>query len=179
MSFSDPDLVARVLLRDDRNAFAELVRRHQSTVRMLHRRLTGGDAALADDLAQETFLRVYRGLAQWRGDSKLSSWIYRVAYNVFASEHEKRARRATDPTAEVPVGATDEIGQDTAMLRRDLEAALLTLPVPQRSAIVLTAVHGVSNEEAALILDCPVGTVKTHIHRGKQRLREVLQHAAL
>lgn len=178
MPFSDADLVARVIAQDDRNAFAEIVRRHQSTVRLLLRRLTGRNEALADDLAQETFVRVYRGLRHWLGEAKLSSWIYRIAYNVFASHHEKEARRATDPWDEMPEPTAGSEIDDPMALRHDLERALATLSDPERAALILTGVHGVTHEEAAEILDCPVGTVKTHVYRGKMRLREVLDHAA-
>src|SRR5689334_14344277 len=82
----DTALVARVLASDDRHAFATLVRRHQSTVRGLLRRLTCGDAARADDLAQETFLRAYRGLASLRGSAKLSSWLLSIAYRTFLDD---------------------------------------------------------------------------------------------
>ena len=175
MAFEDGDLVARVVANDDRNAFAELVRRHQSHVRLLLRRLGRGDEALADDWAQETFIRIYRGLRAWRGDSKLSSWIYRVAYNVFASHHEKNERRATDPVAELPESAELHSDGGGPMLTRDVERALGQLPVAERAAVVLTCVHGATNEEAAEILECPVGTVKTHVHRARKRLREVLE----
>ena len=80
---TDAVLVARVLAGDDRHAFAELTRRHQSTVRTLLRRLTRNDHALADDLAQDTFIQVYRSLRQFRGEAKFATWIYRIAYNTF------------------------------------------------------------------------------------------------
>ena len=81
-------LVARVLVDDDHHAFAELVRHHQSTVRGLLRQLTRNDLALADDLAQETFLRVYKNLRSFRGEAKFSTWLYRIAYNVFAKTRD-------------------------------------------------------------------------------------------
>ena len=175
MPYSDADLVACVVRLDDRDAFAELVRRHQSPVRQLLRRLTGGDTSLADDLAQETFVRVYRKLGSWRGDAKFSSWLYRVTYNVFASDHAKRARRATDAVADVP-DREPRPAQDGA-LRTDLETAMMRLPAAERAALVLVCVHGLTHEEAASVLGCPVGTVKTHVHRGKMSLREMLDAA--
>src|SRR5436853_6804078 len=86
---SDAQLIARVLVQDDRHAFGELVRRHQSAVRATLRRLTGGDRALADDLAQETFLLAYRNLRSFRQEAKFSTWLYRIAYNAFLADARK------------------------------------------------------------------------------------------
>src|SRR5262244_1719780 len=86
---SDAQLIARVLVQDDRHAFGELVRRHQSTVRACLRKLTSGNAALADDLAQETFLLAYRNLKSFRQEAKFSTWLYRIAYNVFLADARK------------------------------------------------------------------------------------------
>jgi len=168
---SDADLVARVLAHDDRHAFATLVRRHQSPVRGLLRRLTSGDLAWADDLAQETFVRAWRGLRRWRGEARLSTWLHRIAFNVFASEVEKRARRATDVVADVPEAAT---GAEGVTLSRDLDRALAHLSPAERAVLALTYAQDATNEEVAETLGIPVGTVKTHLHRAKARLREVL-----
>ena len=90
MPLNDADLVARVLLDDDHHAFAELVRNHQSAVRGLLRQLTRTDLALADDLAQETFLRAYKNIRSFRGERSFSTWLYRIAYNCFREEARKR-----------------------------------------------------------------------------------------
>ena len=86
---SDGELIARVLVQDDRHAFGELVRRHQSAVRACLRKLTAGNHALADDLAQETFLLAYRNLRSFRQQAKFSTWLYRIAYNAFLAERRK------------------------------------------------------------------------------------------
>src|ERR1043166_8284441 len=80
---SDAQLIARVLVQDDRHAFGELVRRYQSAVRATLRKLTGGNQALAEDLAQETFLLAYRNLRSFRQEARFSTWLYRIAYNAF------------------------------------------------------------------------------------------------
>ena len=80
MPLTDADLVARVLVDDDHHAFAELVRNHQSAIRGLLRQLTRSDLALADDLAQETFLRAYKHLRSFRGEAKFSTWLYTIVY---------------------------------------------------------------------------------------------------
>ena len=81
MSFSDADLIARVLLADDQNAFGELVRRYQSPLRAFLTRMTRGDSHLADDLAQETFIRAWKHLASFRGEARFSTWLFGIAVN--------------------------------------------------------------------------------------------------
>jgi len=90
VELSDGQLVARVVVDDDQHAFAELVRRNQSTVRGLLRQLTRTDMALADDLAQETFIRAYKNIRSFRGDARFSTWLYRIAYNWFREDARKR-----------------------------------------------------------------------------------------
>jgi RNA polymerase sigma-70 factor, ECF subfamily len=170
---SDAALVLRVLTRDDRGAFAEIVRRHQSLVRTLLRRLTCGDAALADDLAQESFLRAYRGLARYRGEARLSSWLYRVAYNVFLA-HRARVRPEPLPPTPLDAVADAEAGADRALLQHDLERAMAALSPPERAALTLAYRDGASHAEVASILGCPLGTAKTHILRGKEKLERHL-----
>ncbi|MBK9519240.1 MAG: RNA polymerase sigma factor [Anaeromyxobacter sp.] len=168
MGPSDTELVARVLASDDRRAFAELVRRHQSAVRGLLRRLCAGDAALADDLAQETFLKAYKHLKTWRGGGRLSTWLYRIAWNGWAGQVRKLP--APDVAPEPPARDLAEVAID----RHDLERALGALRADERAALALAYGQDVSHEEAAAILDCPIGTLKTNILRGKEKLRRLL-----
>lgn len=168
---TDTELISRVLVRDDRRAFGELVARHQSAVRGLLRRLTGGDLAQADDLAQETFLRAYRGLRGYRGGAKFSSWLYRIACNVFFSrDRGSREAPVESPALEAGLPAQALLA-DTLLERYDLERALATLKPRERAALVLTYANELTHEEAAVILDCPVGTLKTHVARAKEKLR--------
>jgi RNA polymerase sigma-70 factor (ECF subfamily) len=168
MGPDDTDLVARVLASDDRRAFGELVRRHQSAVRGLLRRLCAGDGALADDLAQETFLKAYRSLRTWRGGGRFSSWLYRIAWNAWASQ----SRRL--PTPEVDAPAPARAADEAAIDRHDLERAFAHLRQEERVALAVAYGQDVSHEEAAAILECPVGTLKTNILRGKEKLRRLL-----
>ena len=89
-SLTDAELVARVVVQDDRHAFSELVRRHQSAVRTTLRRLTAGNHALADDLAQDTFMLAFRHLRSFRHDAKFSTWLYRIATNAYLADVRKR-----------------------------------------------------------------------------------------
>lgn len=173
MPLTDTSLIARVVADDDRHAFAELVRRHQNAVRALLRRLTCGDTALADDLAQETFIRAYKGLARYRGQAKFSSWVYRIAYNVFLSERGRTKEELPGALPEGPDPAPSA-SRKTA-LKVDLQRAMIALSPAERAVITLAFAMEASHQEVAGILDCPLGTVKTHIMRGRQKLREQLE----
>ena len=165
----DRALVSRVLLGDDRRAFEQLVRRHQGMVRAQLRRLLHGDAAGADDLAQETFLLAWRKLDQFRGDASFATWIYRIAYSCFLQAHRKRAARAGDANADeaehlaAPAQALD--------LQLDFNRALRQLSDAEQAVLLLCVQMGLSHEEAAYVLALPLGTVKTHATRGKAKLR--------
>lgn len=172
----DAALIARVVVSDDRHAFGELVRRHQSAVRATLRRLANGNVALADDLAQETFMLAYRNLKQFRQEARLSTWLYRIAYNVFLADARKTkelplpAEVDADSFAAPGDGATPGVSRQAA-LSVDLERAMSALSDAERAAIVQCYHNDLSHEEAAVVLGCPVGTVKTHIYRAKQKLK--------
>lgn len=170
---SDSDLIARVLVHDDRAAFGELVQRHQSAVRRFLCQLTGGDHALADDLAQDTFLQAYRGLALYRGDARFTTWLFGIAHNYF-----RNARRKTreNPQGKIPE-PVDESTPSPARaiaLRQDLSAALHQLSVDEQMTLHVCYQQGLSHGEAAEVLGWPVGTVKTHLARSKEKLRQLL-----
>lgn len=171
--FSDADLIARVVLKDDRNAFAELVRRHQSAVRASLRKLARGDDGLADDLAQETFLLAYRNLAKFRFDAKFSTWLYRIAYNVFISDARKMKELLhesdDDMSPEIPDTAPPLA--ESAGLRLDLERAMSVLNDAERAVIVQCYYNDLSHDEAAQVLSMPLGTVKTHVLKAKEKMK--------
>lgn len=168
----EPALVVRAG-RGDRAAFAELVRRHQAKVRALLLRLCG-DRSLADDLAQEVFLRAHRGLVGFEGRSSFGTWVYRISYNVYLN-HRTRTRSfaALPEDYDVRAAAPDDaLSAPRADLRRDLVAAIAELPERYRAVIVLYYLQEVSYPEIAEILELPLGTVKTHLHRAKRLLRQ-------
>jgi RNA polymerase sigma-70 factor (ECF subfamily) len=169
---NDADLVARVLLEDDHHAFAELVRNHQSPGRGLLRQLTRSDLALADDLAQETFLRAYKNIRSFRGEAKFSTWLYRIAYNCFREEARKRKELVGIDESQLEA-EQDPQTVDPA-LKHDLMQALQLLPLHERSAILLCCQNGLSHDEAARVLDIPLGTVKTNVLRGREKLKKML-----
>ena len=169
---TDAELILAVLERDDRRAFAQLVERHQSQVRTVLRRLTRGDAGLADDLAQETFVLAWRNLRRFRFEAKFSTWLYRIAFNAWQSEARKKHEVLLDLDDDAPVpgsGGFDEL-PDVAG-RVDLERAMATLSDGERAAITACYYADLSHEEAAAALGLPLGTVKTHVMRAKAKLR--------
>ena len=179
---TDAQLIARVVVHDDRNAFSELVRRHQSAVRTTLRRLTTGNHALADDLAQETFMLAYRNLKSFRQEAQFSTWLYRIATNAFLADARKRKEELLGDRDQDLAADEDEVGDRPgegassdhargASLRIDMDRALGVLSEAERAAIVQCYHNDLSHEEAAVVLNCPVGTVKTHILRAKAKLK--------
>jgi RNA polymerase sigma-70 factor (ECF subfamily) len=170
---TDPDLIARVLVHRDPAAFGELVREHQSALRLFLRQLTRGDAALADDLAQETFVDAWRSLARFQGRSSFSTWLFGIAHN-----HWRNARRR-QYTSAIKTQQVDEMEPTPSSaplsdLRSDLGVALSSLAPEEQTALHLSYQQGLSHSEIAEILGWPLGTVKTHLNRGKEKLRPLL-----
>jgi len=169
---SDSELIGRVLSSDDRAAFGELVLRHQSPVRRFLRHLTGGDVALSDDLAQETFLRAYRGLGQFRGDASFVTWLLGIAHNQFRNARRRR-KEVSWEAAEVP--EPSEPGPERAAdLHADLSAAMKKLDPDQQTALHLFYHQGLTHPEISTVAGWPIGTVKTHIARGRDKLRTLM-----
>ena len=176
MSFTDADLIARVLTREDHHAFGELVRRYQSPVRGFLARMTRQDLALADDLAQETILKAWQKLHTYRGGARLSTGLFGIAFNEFrmaARRRQELAWTTADPD-DFPEPPEPTVPAHDPHLAMDLSAALQRLTAPERAAVVLCCQNGLSHEEAAQVLACPLGTVKTNILRGREKLRQQL-----
>jgi RNA polymerase sigma-70 factor (ECF subfamily) len=169
---TDAALVARVIVDEDQNAFSELVRQHQSAVRGLLRQLTRSDVALADDLAQETFIRAYKNIRSFRGEAKFSTWLYRIAYNCF--REEARKRKELVGIDETQLEREQDPGTVDPALRQDLAHALQLLPLHERTAVLLCCQNGLSHDEAARVLEIPLGTVKTNVLRGREKLKKTL-----
>ena len=170
---ADSELVLAVVARDDREAFACLVRRHQSLVRSTLRRLAKGDHGLADDLAQETFLLAWRNLRTFRFDARFSTWLYRIAFNAWLTDARKRREVMLDDLEKAPA-AEEALPAVSTAERMDLERALATLSDGERAAIAACYYADLTHEEAAVAMGIPLGTVKTHILRAKAKLRAKL-----
>jgi RNA polymerase sigma-70 factor (ECF subfamily) len=172
---------------DSQAQFEEIVREHQAMVFRTLLRLTG-DREQIEDLAQEVFLRLYRGLESFRGQAKVSTYLYRIVVNV-AQDAWKRRRKERAAIAE-PFPGEDGIAPDWIegfadrgldaehqLMERQLweavDEALLELPAAERSVLVLYHQEECSYEAIADALAMPIGTVRTHLHRGRQRLGEL------
>jgi RNA polymerase sigma-70 factor (ECF subfamily) len=170
----DVELSARAAL-GERSAFGELVRRHGSAVRGLLRRL-GADAALADDLAQDAFLAAFEQIAEFRGEGTFQAWVKRIAARLYVRRWRKDKR--TDLMAETPEPEPSPgLQQTDAAGRIDLDAALNTLSDAERLCVSLCYGGGLSHAEAADALNAPLGTVKSHVKRGLDKLRARLAWA--
>ena len=163
--------LARKAAAGDVAAFGVLVRLHQGRLRGFLLRMTKGNGALADDLAQETFLEAFRKIGQF-GQGSFFGWLCAIAYSRFLMEARKRR---LEPLDEAPEMADDAPDSEMASLTRiDLERAMVRLIPAQRAALTLCFALGLSNEEAAAALDMPLGTLKSHINRGRDRLSILL-----
>jgi len=165
-SLHDVEL-ATLAAAGDRPAFGELVRRHGSAVRGLLRRM-GAEPSLADDIAQDAFLAAFERVAEFRGEGAFSAWVRKIAARLYIRRWRKDAR-----TDLLDAEAADEGhgGEGFAADRIDLDEALKTLSPAERMCVSLCYGAGVSHVEAAEALNVPLGTVKSHVKRGLDKLR--------
>ncbi len=151
-----------------RAAFGELVRRHGSTVRALVRRM-GAEASVADDVAQDACLAAFERIAEFRGEGTFQAWIKRIAARLYIRRWKRTAR--LDFSAEPPEPEHETSQEVDANIRLDLDEALRSLPKNERVCVSLCYGAGFSHNEAAELLNAPLGTVKSHVKRGLDRLR--------
>jgi RNA polymerase sigma-70 factor (ECF subfamily) len=159
----------------DRRAFGELVRRHGTAVRHLLRRM-GAQPAEADDVAQDAFLAAFERITEFRGEGTFVGWVKRIA----ARQYLRRLQREKRLSALVADGETDdvEVRAGDAENRIDLDEGLKALSAPERLCVSMCYGAGLSHGEAADALNLPLGTVKSHVKRGLEKLRARLAPAA-
>ncbi|MFC3096157.1 sigma-70 family RNA polymerase sigma factor [Alteromonas sediminis] len=164
---NDQTLIMRILVNDDQHAFTTLVRSYQQPIRQFLCRLTQGNRTLADDLAQHVFIAAYDKLATFRAEANFSTWLHSIAYRAFLNEmrkaHYQQEAELTDQTLSQPTytNAENEILVEQLMTK---------LSFSERTCMTLAFSAGMSHQEIATITDFPLGTVKSHINRGKQKL---------
>lgn len=166
---SDEELM-RALAGDELAAFDALFRRHYETVRALCARVTAADGS-SDDLAQETFLRVLRHRATFRGDARFTTWVYRIARNVCLEQLARQARDrriAERWTSEAPTRTSDDRTDDTELLA----LAMRSLTPEQREVLVLCRYHDLPFGEIGEILGCSAGAARVRAHRALGALRD-------
>ena len=171
LSREESDSLVVLARRGNDQAFAELVSRHQSKLRNLLRHLSN-DPALADDLAQQAFLEAWRSIKNLRSSGAFGAWLKKVAINTWLKHsRSKDPLNAVDDKPDVPAIA-ERSSIDEAI---DLDRALATLSKSERLCIVLSYHQGMSHGSIAEFTGMPLGTVKSHINRGTQQLRELLK----
>lgn len=175
---AEHELIARCR-QGDETAFRELVEQYKGLVFALVARSVP-NRARAEELAQDVFLKVHRGLPYFRGEARLSTWIYRIAANVLSQERPDRATASLD---EVKPGETeprlkpaveDRSFGDLALKDR-LDKAIQRLPIQYQVLVNGHYLKGLQYDELAEALNLPMGTVKTHLHRAKRQLRHLLE----
>jgi RNA polymerase sigma-70 factor, ECF subfamily len=186
-SLSDLLLVERVRERDDARAFDEIVRRHKNRIFSYVCRMTH-DAPDAEDLTQEVFLRAYQSIQRFRADAAVDTWLYRIATNLVIDRfrRNKRALPLWEPLDEEDdtIGSLPDTSRENDPeatmqldeLQQQVRKAVSTLPPKLRGAVVLHDIEGLSYEEAAEALGCPVGTVKSRLFNGRNLLRRKLAY---
>ena len=187
MTSTDEELVARSI-SGDADSFNELILRWERPIYALAYRTIGREED-ARDVCQETFLRAFRALPGFRGQAKFSSWLYRIALNL-CRDWIRRERRT--PVAQAPEGVdlielagetspSDSVEELVARreIGRAVARAMADLPEEQRTAIILKEYHGLTFQEIADMLECPLSTVKTRLYQGLSVLRRQLARAGV
>ena len=181
----DQELVSRVQ-RGEKVAYDQLVLKYQHKIIQLVNRYVR-DSSEAQDVAQETFIKAYRALARFRGDSAFYTWLYRIAINTAKNHLVSRSRRSSD--YEVDVQEAEQIDNSLKLKNLDtpeqllsndeivktIQAAIEELPEEMRIAIMLREFEGMSYEDIANVMDCPVGTVRSRIFRAREAIDKELQ----
>lgn len=165
---NDISLVAQVVVFKNTKAFDQLVRKYQSPIRRFFLNQTCGDSELSDDLAQDTFIKAYTSLATFKNLSNFSTWLYRIAYNVFYDYI--RSRKETADLDAREVDAYNSTEQENVGQQMDIYQSLKKLKEAERTCITLFYMEDISIDKIAGIMGCPAGTVKSNLSRGKEKL---------
>ncbi|HTF92001.1 MAG TPA: sigma-70 family RNA polymerase sigma factor [Verrucomicrobiae bacterium] len=177
-STSDADYVRR-LQRGETEAFEMLVRRHEKTIFNLVYRMLG-DYDEAAEVSQEVFLSAYRAIGQFRGDANFSTWLYRIALNHTSTRRKTLIRRQqrnvaiedTEPVRDLQPGPAETM--EKKEIRERVQRALNSLEPDDATVILLRDLQDIPYEEVARLLEIPVGTVKSRLHRARQALKSQL-----
>ena len=193
---SDVALVTQVAVFRNKKAFDQLVRKYQSPVRRFFLNQTLGDEQLSDDLAQETFIKAYVNITKFRGMASFSTWLMRIAYNVFYDEVRKRKvetvsfeegrrrKEEGDYLHSQTYRQSASLQQDyspssfllpPSSLKMDIYAALALLKPDERTCITLQLIDGYPIDQIAKVTGIAENTVKSHLHRGKEKMANYLK----
>jgi RNA polymerase sigma-70 factor, ECF subfamily len=164
----DREIVARCQ-QGDQGAMQVLFERHNKKIYAMALRMTGSGAD-AEDVVQDTFIKAFRYLPKFRGDSAVGTWLYRIAVNLTRDLHKRRQRSRPEP--EMDPG--EHVEPRDTLAAKELERALQELPEGYREVLVLHDVMEKDHKEIASILDVKVGTSKSQLHKARARMRELL-----
>jgi len=164
---NDALLVSRAALLGDRKAFSQLVEAYQSPIRRFLFNLTDGDEELSKDLAQDTFVKAWLNIGQFRAAAKFSTWLYRIAYNTFY-DYARSKKSLNDTYGRVLNPPQHD--NPTIDFTMDFLNALKNLKPDERTAMLLFYMEDQTTETISKIMNCPRNTVKSHLHRGKEKM---------
>lgn len=167
--------VTQLTLLGDKSAFDKLTCKYQSPIRRFFLNLTMGDTQLSDDLAQETFIKCYLNINTFKGISGFSTWLYRIAYNVFYDS--VRAQKHYADLDEQVMDKQHQVKNDFSAEKMDIYIAIKQLRKEEQIAVLLFYMEDKTQNEIAKIMNCPLGTVKTYLLKGKEKLSSYLTHA--
>ncbi len=169
MLINESELIAKVILSNDKVAYGKIVKHYQQAVRQYCRRLSSPDHALADDIAQDTFIQAYKKLAMFQGTGKFQAWLFRIAYFQFL-----QILRSRKNNEELPDDISSPDHSDKTLHQLDIENAMNKLAANERACLTLQYSFGYTQQETSEILDLPLGTIKSHCKRGKEKLSQLL-----
>ncbi|MFA6873677.1 MAG: sigma-70 family RNA polymerase sigma factor [Bacteroidales bacterium] len=171
---NDISLIAQVVAFGNKRAFDKLVCKYQSPLRRFFLNLTCGDTALSDDLAQETFIKAYTSLSSFKNLSGFSTWLFRIGYNQFYDY--LRSQKETSDLEAAEVDGEYKVEQVSLSSKMDVYCALKTLKEAERMCITLFYMEDMSIDKIADVTGYPMGTVKSHLSRGREKMTTYLKN---
>lgn len=165
--------IAQVILSRDERAFEKLIRKYQSPIRQFFLNLTMGDVFLSDDLAQETFIKAFLYLPTFKALSNFSTWLFRIAYNVYYDA--VRARKDFYDLDEKEINQLYQVNNSYSTYKEDFYKALINLNEMEKIAVLLYYMEDKTQREIATIMKCPIGSVKNYIRKGKEKIANFLK----
>ena len=170
---NDISLISRIIVFKDLKAFDLLVKKYQSPVRLFFLHLTMGNKFLSDDLAQETFIRVYLHLSGFNNISGFKAWLFRIAYNIYI-DHIRNNKQTTELSENNTINIISDAKSKHIENQLDIYKALKILKEEERTCITLFYLEDISLNNISAITAIPVNTVKSHIMRGKNKMYSFL-----
>ena len=166
--------VSQVVFFQNKNAFENLVKKYQSPLRRFFLNLTSADKVTSDDLSQETFIKAYLHLSSFKGTAMFSTWLFRIGYNVFYdSIRSKKIIAPLEVAQQEAFINEDIIESNTAIdMNMDLQKAMQVLREEEKTAVILFYMEGFTHPQIVDVMNCPIGTVKSYLLRGKAKLHK-------